>query len=640
MWLRGEDVGPHPEDPRKLAAPAPTDVDLMCIGIERTSEGHAQMIPKNKRHRIHKKKIIDSDDIDVDFEEAASKLTMELEDPLLQVASTREAIEEDVLPSAPDEQQMEVLEDIWLKAGEMDVEDANLIDDGYNRKKNKKRKKKSQYPYDKIKVPKSVQRIKTKPPVKREVKEETESRASPEEGAEVETSFDLQEEEQIPAQSEIGFKVLDVSDLSVQRMLTAGCVTLPTYTKKSPEMTNIKKEESTSLCTPETGEKCPVLQPVPQVPMKIELEGPKLDKTKELMKVRKNLLKTPVLQIPSSETSAEERIMPSLEPVSNTFPTEDLPRINYSAPSISAGLRRDQPHQNLFHSNLFQRNSNQFLKNQKGPTSFWQVEGRNFPFSVDPNLNFRALVETTAAQEPIKINVVPEFRHSNPVVHNVAQNSPVALNLGLKSQTESTQVIMHSTTNPVKSLPFPKSINSGSPRKQAAPRKLQVVEPNSDDEDEEVQIILSKSSSQEPSGLPKTVITRKEIGVYEVSKAPRHVKPLQSSKVKSEVSIEVKSTEVRCLEPKEESDCELIGSSRSPYRHIQKMIFPNVPEHEVLQTFNQYWSSFIPHCAICTAFALAEHKGSKPMSSTWYKSKPVNLPKTSPIWVSYFTNFN
>ncbi|KAL1501369.1 hypothetical protein ABEB36_006700 [Hypothenemus hampei] len=38
----------------------------------------------------------------------------------------------------PDEQQMEVLEDIWLKAGEIEAEDADICDDGYNVKKNKK----------------------------------------------------------------------------------------------------------------------------------------------------------------------------------------------------------------------------------------------------------------------------------------------------------------------------------------------------------------------------------------------------------------------------------------------------------------------------------------------------------------------
>lgn len=44
----------------------------------------------------------------------------------------------------PDEQQLEVLEDIWLKAGEIDLDEASLLDAGYKvthrRKHHKKRK--------------------------------------------------------------------------------------------------------------------------------------------------------------------------------------------------------------------------------------------------------------------------------------------------------------------------------------------------------------------------------------------------------------------------------------------------------------------------------------------------------------------
>lgn len=41
----------------------------------------------------------------------------------------------------PDEQQMEVLEDIWLKAGEIEAEDVDICDDGYNVKKGRKVKR-------------------------------------------------------------------------------------------------------------------------------------------------------------------------------------------------------------------------------------------------------------------------------------------------------------------------------------------------------------------------------------------------------------------------------------------------------------------------------------------------------------------
>ncbi|XP_011498007.1 PREDICTED: lysine-specific demethylase 4C-like isoform X2 [Ceratosolen solmsi marchali] len=139
LWLRGEDVGPHPEDPRQTAAPPPTAMDLLCIKNSQASDGYNDVVPKNKRHTIHRKKnVIDSNavvnvnaippDIPPDVKKALQDLEME---------ETDEHVEEQ-----PDEQQLEVLEDIWLKAGEM--AEANVYDDGYNRKKSRKRKRKSQ----------------------------------------------------------------------------------------------------------------------------------------------------------------------------------------------------------------------------------------------------------------------------------------------------------------------------------------------------------------------------------------------------------------------------------------------------------------------------------------------------------------
>lgn len=59
-----------------------------------------------------------------------------------------ELIEEDLnaasgVTVSPDEEQLEVLEDIWLKAGEIDLDDARIVDSGskISDKKLKKRKK-------------------------------------------------------------------------------------------------------------------------------------------------------------------------------------------------------------------------------------------------------------------------------------------------------------------------------------------------------------------------------------------------------------------------------------------------------------------------------------------------------------------
>ncbi|XP_014206519.1 lysine-specific demethylase 4C isoform X2 [Copidosoma floridanum] len=68
--------------------------------------------------------------------------------------------------------------------------------------------------------------------------------------------------------------------------------------------------------------------------------------------------------------------------------------------------------------------------------------------------------------------------------------------------------------------------------------------------------------------------------------------------------------------------------------HVKPMLYPHPTDLNTLQSFNNYWSAHLPHCAICAGFTLSEHKGSKPMSRDWQQSKPTVLPESSPIWVS------
>ncbi|XP_011646275.1 uncharacterized protein LOC105432945 isoform X3 [Pogonomyrmex barbatus] len=140
LWLRGEDIGPHPEDPRQTAAPMPSQMDLLCSSSSNGElpQSYLNAAPKSKRHMIHKKKNIISTNPSVNMEELVNRADIPPD-----VKKALQDLEfEDVLEEPPDEQQLEVLEDIWLKAGEMDVDEATVYDDGYNRKKSKKRKKK------------------------------------------------------------------------------------------------------------------------------------------------------------------------------------------------------------------------------------------------------------------------------------------------------------------------------------------------------------------------------------------------------------------------------------------------------------------------------------------------------------------
>ncbi|XP_020282072.1 lysine-specific demethylase 4C-like isoform X2 [Pseudomyrmex gracilis] len=133
LWRRGEDIGCHPEDPRQTVASMPSHTDLLCNSNIDQSE---LSMPKSKRNVIHKKKSMGANS-GIDMEELVNR-----EDIPANVKKAIEDIElEEMMEEPPDEQQLEVLEDIWLKAEEMDIEEASVYDDGYNRKKNKKRRK-------------------------------------------------------------------------------------------------------------------------------------------------------------------------------------------------------------------------------------------------------------------------------------------------------------------------------------------------------------------------------------------------------------------------------------------------------------------------------------------------------------------
>ncbi|XP_078041804.1 lysine-specific demethylase 4C [Augochlora pura] len=140
LWLRGEDIGPHPEDPRQTAAPLPSQMDLLCSNTSngQLPQSYLSAAPKNKRHTIHKKKNIMATNPDVDMEELVNRPDIPPD-----VKKVLQDLELEEADDQPDEQQLEVLEDIWLKAGEMDVNEATVYDDGYNRKKSRKRKKKN-----------------------------------------------------------------------------------------------------------------------------------------------------------------------------------------------------------------------------------------------------------------------------------------------------------------------------------------------------------------------------------------------------------------------------------------------------------------------------------------------------------------
>lgn len=120
MWLKGCDIGPHPEEPNKqVAAPHPLPQDILCNKNNPTLPSSFLEGPGRKSMCSKRLKSMGFSQ-DFSLTDFPTELQLEL-------------MEEDMGHDeiAPDEEQLEVLEDIWLKAGEIDIEEASIYDAGY-----------------------------------------------------------------------------------------------------------------------------------------------------------------------------------------------------------------------------------------------------------------------------------------------------------------------------------------------------------------------------------------------------------------------------------------------------------------------------------------------------------------------------
>lgn len=68
--------------------------------------------------------------------------------------------------------------------------------------------------------------------------------------------------------------------------------------------------------------------------------------------------------------------------------------------------------------------------------------------------------------------------------------------------------------------------------------------------------------------------------------------------------------------------------------HISDMLYPSVPNNDLLKAFNDYWSAQISHCAICAPFTSNCNGHGRLMPPDWKYCKPTVLPESSPIWVN------
>ncbi|KAK5638432.1 hypothetical protein RI129_012727 [Pyrocoelia pectoralis] len=121
-WLQGVDIGPHPEEPNKqVAAPHPMPQDILCNKNNTSLPLSFLEAPVKKNPFIKRARAMGYTG-QFSLAEFPAELQLELMEEDMDAAQGE-------VP--PDEQQLEVLEDIWLKAGEIDVDEASIYDSGY-----------------------------------------------------------------------------------------------------------------------------------------------------------------------------------------------------------------------------------------------------------------------------------------------------------------------------------------------------------------------------------------------------------------------------------------------------------------------------------------------------------------------------
>ncbi|PZC71641.1 hypothetical protein B5X24_HaOG212852 [Helicoverpa armigera] len=198
LWLKGQDIGCHPEQPEKMVpAPHPSGQDILCNKNntelpESFIEAEEEGLRKKKRHPLHLKRAMASKSIS-EGAIAVSILGHDvMDDDEMTMAEgdldMMTSMKRPMMPLQPDENQLDALEDIWLKGDEMDPSEAQQPDVGYmdsdrdsdygapkNKKSSKTRKKRK----DSIKKEGKAKALKEK-----EVKDEDNKDSKPKEGTE------------------------------------------------------------------------------------------------------------------------------------------------------------------------------------------------------------------------------------------------------------------------------------------------------------------------------------------------------------------------------------------------------------------------------------------------------------------------
>lgn len=146
LWLKGQDIGCHPEQPdRMAAAPHPTGQDILCNkNNQELPHSFVEADQKNKekkRHPAHVKRAMargmagmaGAIPVSILGEDVLAEDELSMEEGDLDMLRTSHPVENarNTTPHSygPDEGQMEALEDIWLKGGEIDPSELTIPED-------------------------------------------------------------------------------------------------------------------------------------------------------------------------------------------------------------------------------------------------------------------------------------------------------------------------------------------------------------------------------------------------------------------------------------------------------------------------------------------------------------------------------
>lgn len=137
-----------------------------------------------------------------------------------------------------------------------------------------------------------------------------------------------------------------------------------------------------------------------------------------------------------------------------------------------------------------------------------------------------------------------------------------------------------------------------------------------------------------PALMPIKITTSRRKSKEKVKKATTRKKdPLESKMTKTTV-INLDDSEVTSsLMDKPPSVSHRVSMIPG---HISDMLYPSVPNNDLLKAFNDYWSAQISHCAVCAPFTSSCNGHGRLMPPDWKYCKPTVLPEGSPIWVSLF----